>query len=436
MFEGRLNKIIVFLIYVSIFINSYVLTKEPAEIYIGYLIFIILLPSFIIRYSFPRHLIFIFSVLLISGLIDIFLGNNTFPLFLKVFLGLFMSYLFYYYVVVESGYNIEKLFQLYLKGCFILSVIGVIQFISFRLKFKYGYDYHWLLLNKWGVVSGGNFGIRVNSLFGEPSYFGTCISAGMFVSVYNLFVKRPYYLSKFRSVVILIAYCLTFSSVAYMAIFIALIVILVNFGFVRYILIFIPIIAGSFYFLYNNVHEFKDRYDSTVHIFSEAQYEIGKTNGSSIILYNNYHVAMENFSNNILFGTGLGSHPIAFDKYSITKNVSVFGFALNSADANSMLLRLISETGLFGTVLMLFILFRCFISRNSYEAVTEHYWIISAAIFVMIAVNLLRQGHYFLNGFPFFVWLYYYNYINFKKYISEKSESVELKEVVNTTPAA
>ncbi|HEY4798195.1 MAG TPA: hypothetical protein VII99_03870, partial [Bacteroidia bacterium] len=216
-----------------------------------------------------------------------------------------------------------------------------------------------------------------------------------------------------------------------MAIFIALIVILVNFGFVRYILIFIPIIAGSFYFLYNNVHEFKDRYDSTVHIFSEAQYEIGKTNGSSIILYNNYHVAMENFSNNILFGTGLGSHPIAFDKYSITKNVSVFGFALNSADANSMLLRLISETGLFGTVLMLFILFRCFISRNSYEAVTEHYWIISAAIFVMIAVNLLRQGHYFLNGFPFFVWLYYYNYINFKKYISEKSESVELKEVVN-----
>ncbi|MBI4930120.1 MAG: hypothetical protein HY841_05110 [Bacteroidetes bacterium] len=420
MFEGRINKIIVFFIYISVFVNSYVFTKEPAEIYLGYLVFALLLPVFMLRHSFPKHLLAIFFILLVSGTINILLDNNTFPFFLKIYLGLFFSYLFYYYVVVQSEYNIEKLFQLYLIGCYIVSLIGVVQLVSYLVGFKYGYDYSWFL-NKWGFIVGGNFGIRINSIFGEPTYFGTCVSAGMFVSIYNLIVKRPYYLSKFQSAVIAIIYCLTFSGVAYTAIFIAIILLLVNFGVIRYIFIFVPVLFGAFLYLYNNVYEFRTRYDSTVDIFLTGKFSIGKTHGSSIILYNNYRVALENVSHNFLFGTGLGSHPIAFDKYSITKNIDVHGFELNSADANSMLLRLISETGLFGTALMLIITFRCFIRRvrDGTRNIPEFYWIISSAILVMILINLFRQGHYFLNGFPFFIWMYYYNYVNYRKHLEE-----------------
>ena len=321
---------------------------------------------------------------------------------------------------MQAEFNVEKLFQLYLKGCYIISIIGAVQFVSFHIHFKYGYDYSWIL-NKWGVIPGGNFGIRINSIFGEPTYFAACISAGAFVSIYNLIVKKPYYLTKIQSLLILIIYSLSFSGVAFIGIFIAIIVLLINFGLIRYLLLFIPLLFGAFYYLYNNVTDFKERYDSTIDIFSTGKFQIGKTHGSSIILYDNYQVAMKNFSNNFLLGSGLGSHPVAFSKYSITKDIGVYGISQNSLDASSMLFRLLSETGLFGTVLMLVVFFRCFIGKSSRDDLPEHYWIISGAICVMIAVNLLRQGHYFLNGFPFFVWMYYYNYINYKKYIGDES---------------
>jgi hypothetical protein len=35
----------------------------------------------------------------------------------------------------------------------------------------------------------------------------------------------------------------------------------------------------------------------------------------------------------------------------------------------------------------------------------------------MILLNMFRQGHYFLNGFPFFVILYYYNSVSYKMYL-------------------
>ena len=182
MFEGRLNKIIVFCIYISVFINSKTFTEKPVEIYLGYLIFFLLLPIFMLKHPFPKPLLVIFSILIAAGVLNIFLGNDTTPMFLKICLGVFFSYLFYYYVVVQSEFNIEKLFQLYLKGCYIVAIIGVFQFVSFLIGFEYGYDFGWIL-NKWGLIRGGNFGIRINSVFGEPTYFAACVSAGAFVAI-------------------------------------------------------------------------------------------------------------------------------------------------------------------------------------------------------------------------------------------------------------
>lgn len=418
MFEGRLNKTILFLIYVSVFVNSYVFAQQPVEIYFGYVVFVLLLPFFMLRHKVPGYFLVIFMILLLAGITNIILGHNTFPQFLKVFLGVLFSYLFYYYVVVQFDFNVERLFQFYLLGCYIVAVIGVIQFVSYQVHFEPGYDYSWLL-NKWGVLVGGNFGIRVNSIFGEPTHFGACVSAGAFVSIFNLISKKPYYLSRLQSAVILIAYLLTFSGLAYFGLFIAILILLINFGFVRYVLVFAPLLIAAFSYLYANVPEFRERFTSTIDIFETGKFRIGKTHGSSIILYNNYRIAFENFSTNFLVGTGLGSHPIAFEKYSITKKVEQRGFDLNSQDANSMLLRLISETGLFGTILMLGVVFKHFIRRNPYLDVPDHFWIISGAIFTMVAVNFLRQGHYFLNGFPFFIWLYYFNHVNYRKYQAE-----------------
>lgn len=411
---SRRNFWVILFIYLSIFINSYVFFKSPFEFYFGYLIYIVLLPVFISRFGFSKELVLIFIILFLTGMFNILIGNNTAELFFKVFTGLALSYFFYYYVILEFEYNIEQLFKWYLYGCYIAAVIGVFQFVSFQIGFLPGYDYYWIF-NKWGVVKGGNFGIRINSVFAEPTYLASVLSASFFVSLYNMFRRETYGITRFQSAVIIVVYLLSFSGVGQTGIFLTLIFIAVSYGLVRYIIVIVPMVFILFNFLYNNVSDFKDRYDGIVGLFSGEEFELGKTHGSSFILYNNYRVALENFKSNFIFGGGIGSHPVAFNKYSLAKDWKVVGFNSNSADANSMLLRLISETGLFGVAIFLFIIIKCYVRRD--ERKETYHWLVSNSILVMIFLNLLRQGHYFLNGFPFFVMLYYFNYISYKSYL-------------------
>jgi hypothetical protein len=366
---------------------------------------------------------------LITGVANILLGNDTGAQFFKVYIGLALSYFFYHYVIQEYDFNVEQLFKWYLKGAYIVSVIGVIQFISFQINFRPGYDYSWLL-NKWGVVPGGNFGIRVNSIFGEPTYLAATLSAAFFVSIHNLIRKECFYLSRFKSFIIISVYILSFSGLAQTGLFLSLLFLALNFGLLRYFVFVVPAALILFNVFYNNVREFRERLDSVVALFSGEEFKLGKTHGSSFILYNNYKVATENFKTNFLFGTGIGSHPVAFQKFSLAKKFKVYGFNLNSADANSMLLRLISETGLFGVGIFFFIIFKFYVSRDDLE--DSYHWLISNAILVMILLNLLRQGHYFLNGFPFFVLLYIYNYLSYTKQLPNQEEL----DIENTKHAA
>lgn len=75
--------------------------------------------------------------------------------------------------------------------------------------------------------------------------------------------------------------------------------------------------------------------------------------------------------------------------------------------------RLMSETGLFGLGLFGLLLYRGFHrKKDDLQGEYSELWIISTACFIIIIVNLVRQGHYFLNGFPFYVWLYYKTFID------------------------
>ncbi|PBQ31497.1 hypothetical protein CNR22_06870 [Sphingobacteriaceae bacterium] len=394
----------------SIFINSYIFFKNPFEFHFGYVIYIFLLPGFVGKYGINRNLFFIFITLFVTGVVNIILGNNTTALFFKVFTGLTLSYFFYYYVILEFDYDIERLFKWYLTGCYIAALLGFFQFVCFQIGFEWGYRFGFIF-NKWGIATGGIFGLRVNSIFAEPTHLASVMSAAFFVSLYNLFRRETYGITRFQSVAIIGIYILSFSGLGQTGIFLTLLLFAVNFGLIRYIVIAIPAGIILFTVLYNNVKDFRERLDGLVGLFSGQKFELGKTHGSSFILYNNYIVATKNFSSNFVFGTGIGSHPVAFDKYSMAKTFKVIGFNSNGADANSMFLRLVSETGLFGVLLFLIIVIKCYVRRDpEYET---YHWLVSNGILVMILLNLFRQGHYFLNGFPFFVILYYYNFIGY-----------------------
>jgi len=414
--RNRKNFWIVLGIYISIFINSYIFFKEPVEFYIGYLVYIFLLPGFIIRFGVNRELFFIFFVLLLSGIGSVLLGSNTSSQFYKVFIGLFLSYFFYYYVILELESNVEQLFKWYLYGCYLASILGFFQLASYQIGFKQGYKF-FHIFNKWGFAPGGAFGIRINSIFPEPTHLGTALSAAFFVAVYNLISNKPFYLTRFQCIVIISIYLLSFSGLGQLGIFLTIFFLAINFGLIRYIIVLIPLSILLFNFLYKNVLEFRERFEGLVSMFSGEKFILGKTHGSSFILYNNYTVALKNFKSNFLFGGGLGSHFVAFQKYSLARDFKVEGINSNGADANSMLLRLISETGIFGISIFLFIVIKCYVGRNT--AYLTYHWLISNGILIMILLNLFRQGHYFLLGFPFFVLLYYFNWISYKIYVAE-----------------
>lgn len=414
-----INSVIILFIYLTVFISSYTFFKQPFEFHFGYLVYFTFVPIFYRRYGQIKELFYIFIILLFVGMFNVLVGNNTTQQFFKVYVGLALAYYLYYYIIIEFNKNIELLFKWYLRGAYIVSLIGLIQFVSFQLGFKFGYDYTWLL-NKWGMVPGGFFGIRVNSVFPEPTFLGSVVSAAFFVALYNIIWNKKYYYSRIQCLVIILVYLLSFSGLGQMGIFMSFILLAINFGLIRYIFVFVPVAILFFNYLYDNVEEFRSRYDSTIDLFSGGKFVLGKTHGSSFILYNNYVVATNNFAKNPLFGTGIGSHVTAFEKYSIAKDIKQWGFSLNSADANSMFLRLMSETGLFGLGIFAVIIIKGYVKRD--ERYDTHHWLISNAILVMILLNMFRQGHYFLNGFPFFVLMYIYNAFSYNKLLAGEKE--------------
>ncbi len=219
-----------------------------------------------------------------------------------------------------------------------------------------------------------------------------------------------------------------------MGVFVSLILLLINFGFVRYVLIFAPLVIGGYIYLYANVAEFRDRVDGLDDLYSEKAKSSFDVHGSSFVQYNNTHIATENFKRNPLFGTGLGSHQIAYNKYSLARQFGGIN-EFNQSDANSMFLRLMSETGLYGMIFILLFIGKFFVIRPRDAIADDQLWLISSAALVAILLQLLRQGNYTYNGFMFYMWLYYYVKIvsrerehnNLVKHIPD----AELKPVIN-----
>lgn len=423
----RGSKKIEFLIFLSVFISSITFFKYPFEGYLHYAVFLLLLPFFIFKFGIPKFIVKILGFLFIVGSINVILGNSLAFSFIKVFGGFLLSVLFYYYVYLYYNKDVTRLFEVYLKWAYWSAVIGLFQLASFLVGFRYGYDFGWIL-NKWGVIPGGLLGIRINSIFPEPSQLAIVLAPAAYVGLYNLLHKTSFVLNKVKSFAILLAIILSASSTGYIGILLAFLL-ASNSIRLRYIIFGLLISVITFNIFYSNVSEFKTRVDAAVALWVYQDFDIENTNTSSFVLYNNYHITMSSFSRHPIFGTGLGSHEVSYDKYSYTNNMVAFkeGFSFNKSDANSMFLRLLSETGLIGVGFFILVLIRGYVGQQK-QFELENYRIVSKGLLVIIILYLLRQGNYFLNGFPLFVIMYYFNKVNYRKDKQRLIEQIESAE--------
>jgi hypothetical protein len=419
------------MIFLSVFVSSITFFRDPFEGYFHYIIFLLLFPVFLLKFGLPKKIIGSIFILFVVGVLEIFLGNNTWPLFLKIFLGFVLSVSFYGYVLDYFKFDTQKIFSFYIKGAIIVSYIGLFQFVFFYLSFTPGYNYSWLF-NKWGLISGG-FGIRVNSIFSEPAQCAIVLGPACFVAIYNLIPRnKKYLLTKFQSVLIILVTFLTTSSTGYIGLLFILLFLLYNYGKISYFFLGVPFIILVSFLLYNNVPDFKSRIDTSLGLWVDGDFRIQNINSSSFIIYNNYHIAQENFLSNPFTGTGLGSHPIAFDKYSLTNRSDIIDLQFNKADGNSLLIRLISETGILGVVFIFVFMRRFYVRRDPFN-VDATFWIISNSVLIIIILFLLRQGNYFLNAFPLFMWIYYYARKNHLEQIKRAEEEALRLDESNET---
>jgi hypothetical protein len=428
------------LIGLSIFISSYTFFTRPFEGYFHYIIFLILLPVFISRYGWSP-LPFRFIVLPAAfGFINLAIGNVSSFGFFKILIGMLLSVTFYNYVIIHYQRNFSKLFNLYLNGILVCCYISIVQIVSYQIKFSPGYDYSWLL-NKWRIHTGSLFSLRLNSIFAEPSQFALMLLPALFVAIHHLIMRKFELMSFFSCCMVIGCLILTTSSTGYLGILFSFLLFAIQFRKIQNLFAVIGLSIVGFIGLYNNVDEFRSRIDTSVNLWTKDKYSLEDINSSSFVLFNNFHIAKENLAEHPLIGTGLGSYPDIYDKYSLTKREDFLikrGFDFNSQDGNSLLIRSMAEIGVLGIGFWIVLIFKFFRKRDE-DNPDDYYWLYSSACLAIILGYLVRQGNYFLNGFPFFVLLYYY--IGKKKEADEEiaeedeeEEDGEGDEVAEKTP--
>ena len=249
---------------------------------------------------------------------------------------------------------------------------------------------------------------RLQSIFKEPAHFVVVVLPACY---YYLKTKKYIPFS-----IIFGALILSNSSLGYIGC--GLMFLLPNLSYRRifYFVGILPVIIGLFYYVYTEYPFFKMRIDDTYSSINAVNSGVFKeeANLSTYAILSNIFVAKSNISDHP-FGSGIGSHiymhksrylhRIRTPEYLVTQNLQ----AINSTDANSMFTRILSELGILGFFLVIYLLHFAAKSYNS----NELYFAQGVVIYVLL--KLFRDGHYFAPEFYFFIWLLYYYLVDYLK---------------------
>ncbi len=382
-----------------------------------------------------KYLIMIFSFIILISIVNIYLNNDTIFLLLKqiviISFVFFTTWLFFY----KNKQNIYEIFKLYLNISVFVAIIGIFQELSYLLGFSYGYDFSYLKAKD--QFSNAGIFLRNCSVAGEPSNLVYALSLAFYTSLVSFITKQEKpILNIVKSIIIILCFSLTFSLIGYIGIAISLILItIIYFKRIRIInlLILLLLFSALFYFGKNT---FTSRIDGAI---TETQRAINPqettnakkkekkkfTNQSSYSIILQAKISFTNFKEHFLFGTGLGSHLVAFNKYYERFHYDERQRILHKSDAASLFLRLVSELGLFGIILISFFLLRFNIFLPKYNSDLDYIVLINYGCLLFILLRLIRCGVYYADGFFLFSLLYYYSKKNYiKNKLNKENDSL------------
>lgn len=413
----------------SVFMDDYIIARNkiPFDLYIYYLIFIISIVYYLNIQKSSKLIPGWFSVSalsLIATTLIICTIEDTFALsvFKQIFGVLFTS-IAYYTFLAYNNFEIKRIFKMYVFAALLVSAEGLLEEVL---------NLSGIHINaKMRMTTSGYY--RIFGIMGEPYFLAVALLPALYFSFYKTTIFERA-LSSYKNLIVLaclaLCFIFTFSSAGFLGIGGIFIFWLINkryLSFKSWKIIFLPIFLSLFVLLFNNVQkewkEFNIKFTQTVAAFSSnytRKEDINDLNTSSFALYSNFVIAQASFSDKPLTGSGLGTHENNYKKYFskyFDKDFVIRYGVFNTADANSLFVRLMSETGLMGLGLFFTFLFKNFLVRKGYEdADTRDYTLINQSIFIWFIVRLVRTGNYFGNGFFLFFFMYYFT----KKIVDRK----------------
>ena len=139
--------------------------------------------------------------------------------------------------------------------------------------------------------------------------------------------------------------------------------------------------------------------------------EVHVNNVSSYTLISNLLVMKNVIKNNPFFGGGLGSHPLNYDKYISQVDGAASWLRANvdlgRLDGNSLLIRILSELGLFGFLLVFLFLLK------TYKGVNDSNYRIAYSIYIYLILVFIRSGTY--GSLDLFLFIFSLYFITLKK---------------------
>lgn len=409
----RVDRLIAALAIATLFMPAFRIRTGTIDLYLQYALLPLILALCLAAGAnlISRRVGLLLGALVGHSLLSVALLGNSAGAAAQQLVGIAAFTLLFYNVACVNRFDPVPLLSIYTRLSKLVAVLALAQFGFYLAGFRPGYDLSWTGLDFHQSYTTSGLP-RIQSVFSEPSHFALAISPGICLSVFTVLGVANRFCGRLWSVIILTAAVLSFSAMAYLAIVFALCLAGFRHGPWRKTMVAaaggIVVIAA-----YAFVPEIRMRVDDTFLAFLH-QDPLHK-NISTLTLYNNWHVALGNLSGSYLLGGGLGSHPIAFDRHSTLISLDGLPYwlaSLNAQDANSLLLRIISELGLPGVAALSAFLLSHYPAgpRNERRGASpqDDAWLVSNAALTFIAMALVRHGHYFVMGTPFFLLLYYY----------------------------
>jgi len=404
-----INYIAVFIVFCDAFTLQNVLPfMELRGSYLLMILVLLLCLPFLRGIPFNKTFFFLFGAVVVSSLCNIYIDKDTFLLLTKQVIGIFSNSVIFYFLMKVNKYDVKRLFKVYLNLAILTGLIGLFQELNYLLGFRPGYDFSYILASSVHISPMGF--LKVTSIMSEPSTFCYVMMPAFFAAIASFSKSDVRFLNNWQSLVIILSVISSFSLVGYLGMLFSFMLLFFNYAKIKYFLISTAVISILMFFAYDNISDLKMRVDDSINTLT-GKTKLEETNLSTYALFSNTLVAWESFKDNPLFGSGLGSHSISYDRYIDrvvdTDAVNPHFLFQNSGDTSSLFVRLLSETGLLGLLSISYFLFRFWTSKKNDES--NSLWIVNNAILALFLVRAIRGGHYFVGGTFFSMWLYYFS---------------------------